>query len=166
MFQYIPHLFSSDPSAQSFSPSHRKVSGTQRVLLSQRWWQPSISLEQSSSSERSWQSYWPSHTLADGMHRLPWEHWNSSGTEKKSELWRTETVYFWSWLHIQPRQTCFALSSTPVFIRSILTVLLTITDMAVQDTVQSVFTELETFATLQGFWSRVEGFADKIWFLF
>lgn len=84
MFQYVPHLFSSDPSAQSFSPSHRKVSGTQRVLLSQRWWQPSISLEQSSSSERSWQSYWPSHTLADGMHRLPWEHWNSSGTEKKN----------------------------------------------------------------------------------
>lgn len=88
MFQYVPHLFSSDPSAQSFSPSHRKVSGTQRVLLSQRWWQPSISLEQSSSSERSWQSYWPSHTLADGMHRLPWEHWNSSGTEKK--IWTME----------------------------------------------------------------------------
>lgn len=35
--RYLPHFSSSEPSAQSFSPSHRKFSGIQRVLLSQ-WW--------------------------------------------------------------------------------------------------------------------------------
>lgn len=38
---HLPHFSSSEPSAQSLSPSHRKVSGIQRNLLSQRWWQPS-----------------------------------------------------------------------------------------------------------------------------
>lgn len=51
------------------------------------------------------------------------------------------------------KQTCFAFSSTSLFVWSILAVLLSVTHMAVHDTVEAVFTRLGTFAAFQRGWS-------------
>lgn len=163
-----PHFSSSEPSAQSFSPSHRKVSGIQRVLLSQRWWQPSLRLAQSISSDRSWQSYCPSHTCTCRMHLFPWEHWNSSGKGKNiildtwfillsiayQSLCDYELLFrHFACFHQFSAQTWFTFSSTSLFVWSILAVPLSVTHMAVHDTVEAIFTWLEAFAAFQRGWS-------------
>ena len=71
-----PQFASSVPSRQSLSPSHKKPSGMQRVLSSQRWLQLWSAFKQSSSSERSWHWGVPSHTSFWSIHIFPWAHWN------------------------------------------------------------------------------------------
>ncbi len=79
--QYLQNsqqLASSVASTQSFSPSQRKLSGMQRVLLSHWCLHSCERLKQSSSSERSWHWGVPSHTCFLSIHILPWAHWNWS----------------------------------------------------------------------------------------
>lgn len=89
-----PHSFSSEPSRQSLSPSQRKVSGMQRLSLSQRWWQPSVGFQQSSSSERSWHWAVPSHTCSRRIHLCPWAHKNSPGRRVRVDTKRNSSLCF------------------------------------------------------------------------